>query len=131
MEISPTHGLSRDLARYCEQTSVRASGNWQVLRWAEVVDALMKVQRLSRGMVDGKVVVGIEDYGAIALVVTEGEVRCARTEEEPQVSCDPATCMRLLFGPLAPSQVIPLAREAAMLESWCPLPLYWPRQDGV
>ena len=64
-------------------------------------------------------------------VVTDGEARCARTEEEPQVSCDPATCMRLLFGPLAPSQVIDLPQPAAMLESWCPLPLYWARQDGV
>ncbi|SVE23296.1 uncharacterized protein METZ01_LOCUS476150 [marine metagenome] len=82
-------------------------------------------------MVEGKVVVGIEGYGAIALVVTDGEARCARTEEEPQVSCDPATCMRLLFGPLAPSQVIDLPQPAAMLESWCPMPLYWARQDGV
>lgn len=131
METNPANGFSRDLARYCEQMSVRPSGNWQVLRWAEVVDALLKVQRLSRGMVDGKVVVGIEGYGAIALVVSEGEARCTKTEEEPQVSGDSATCMRLLFGPLAPSQVIELSGPAAMLESWCPLPLYWARQDGV
>ena len=132
LDMSPVNNVSRDLARYCEQTSVRPSGNWQVLRWAEVVDALMKVQQQSKaGLVEGKVVVGIEGYGAIALIVTDGEARCARTEEEPQVSCDPATCMRLLFGPLAPSQVIDLPQPAAMLESWCPLPLYWARQDGV
>jgi predicted N-acetyltransferase YhbS len=131
IEMNPAHGFSRNLAKYCEQTSVRPSGNWQILQWAEVVDALMKVQRQWRaGLVDGKVIVGIEGYGAIALVVKDGEPRCAKTEEEPHVSGDSATCMRLLFGPLAPSQVLSLG-PAAMLESWCPLPLYWSRQDGV
>ena len=132
LDMSPVHSVGGELARYCEQTSVRSTGNWQVLRWAEVVDALMKVQGLSRaGLVDGKVVVGVEGYGSMALVVTDGEARCVKTEEEPQVSADPATCMRLLFGPLAPSQVMPLSRPAATLESWCPLPLYWARPDGV
>ena len=84
LDMSPVNNVSRDLARYCEQTSVRPSGNWQVLRWAEVVDALMKVQQQSKaGLVEGKVVVGIEGYGAIALVVTDGEAvifTCQRFE---------------------------------------------------
>ncbi len=46
---------------------------------------------------------------------------------------DPAreTALRLLCGPLPPSRVMPLPPRAAPLESWCPLPLIWARQDSV
>jgi hypothetical protein len=47
------------------------------------------------------------------------------------VQCDQLTAMRLLFGPARPSETVPLPAGARLLEQWCPLPLYWPHQDGV
>jgi predicted N-acetyltransferase YhbS len=127
--------LSRDLVhnlgRYCEQASVRSSGNWQVIDWIAVTDALMKTRRRNTPMADGSVVLAIEGYGAIQLQVSGDEAGCAAADGPPDLRCNAPTAMRLLFGPLAPSQVMPLPANAAPLEPWCPLPLTWPRQDGV
>jgi hypothetical protein len=66
------------------------------------------------------------------LLEVDGEhICCARTDAEPALSADPATAMRLLLGPLPPSAVLALPADAALLEQWCPLPLFWGRQDGV
>ena len=118
-------------AACCEQISLHSSGNWQIFAWAEVVDALMKAKQAAGPLPEGSVVVDIEAYGAIALSVADGEAGCTRSTAEAQVTVDPATCMRLLFGPLQASQVMPLSPEGALLDMWCPLPLYWARQDGV
>jgi hypothetical protein len=132
IDIAPIAcNLIHRLGRICESTSVKSSGNWQVIDWAAVTDALMKMRRLSGPMADGAVVVGIKDYGAIRLQADRDEAGCAAADEDPDVSCDAPTAMRLLFGPLPPSLVMPLPEVAAALESWYPLPLTWKRQDGV
>ncbi len=132
IDIAPIAcNLIHRLGRICESTSVKSSGNWQVIDWAAVTDALMKMRRLSGPMADGAVVVGIKDYGAIRLQADRDEAGCAAADEDPDVSCDAPTAMRLLFGPLPPSLVMPLPEVAAPLESWYPLPLTWKRQDGV
>ena len=74
---------------------------------------------------------GIEGCGTVAVSVAGGEVSCERVEERPAVFCGHHLAHRLLFGPLAPSQSLRLPRAAEALESWCPLPLFWPRQDAV
>jgi hypothetical protein len=77
------------------------------------------------------VIIEIEGYGRLLLEVDGKHIRCARTDAEPSLSPDPATAMRLLLGPLPPSAVLALPVGAALLEQWCPLPLFWGRQDGV
>ncbi len=132
VDVGPMGGdLIYKLGRCCEAVSVRPSGNWQVIDWIAVTDALMKMRRRSGPMAEGSVVVGIEGYGAIRLQAEGDEAGCAAADEDPDMSCDAPTAMRLLFGPLSPSLVMPLPEKAALLESWCPLPLTWKRQDGV
>jgi predicted N-acetyltransferase YhbS len=132
IEVPPVNGtMIHNLAQFSEQISARISGNWQVFDWSTVTDALMKMRRLRGPMLEGSVVVGIAGYGAVRLEVAGGEARCVMTDEQPDVHGDASSVMRLLFGPLAPSFVMPLPAEAALLESWCPLPLNWARQDGV
>ena len=76
-------------------------------------------------------VIAIEGYASIALEVREKEARAFRTEAEPALIPSAATAMRMLCGPLAPSAVLELPTRAAALDQWCPLPLFWSRQDGV
>ena len=123
--------LARALGKCCERFDVHATGTWEVFDWVAVLDALMKVRRLGGPLLGGAVVVGIEKYGSVRLRVEGDNAGCAMTNEAPAVQCDALTAMRLLFGPLSPSQVLELPAEASLLEQWCPLPLYWPSQDGV
>jgi predicted N-acetyltransferase YhbS len=124
-------GLAHALGRCCEQAEVRASGNWQIFDWVAVVDALLQAQHLTAPLVKGTVVLGIEGYGALQLQVDGGAARCIATDAAADLLCDAPTAMRLLFGPLPPTHVLPLPAAAAPLESWCPLPLTWTSQDGV
>ena len=123
------------LGEVCEASALRGSGNWQVFDWPGVISALLAAKAAAAPsgapLADGRVTLGIGGYGAVAISAAAGEVSCERVEEPPAISCDPHLAHRLLFGPLAPSQSLPLPKAAAALESWCPLPLYWPRQDAV
>ena len=124
-------GLLRGLAQYSENVTAGASGNWRVMDWAAVTDALLRVQQSQGALPDGAVVVGIREYGAIRLQVGSGKASCRRVKAPPDVECDAPTAMRLLFGPLPPDLVLDLPRAARALQSWCPLPLGFARQDSV
>ena len=122
------------LGETCEVTKLCSSGNWQVFDWPRVISALLAARAADPSgvpLTEGRVTLGIEGYGTVAVSVDGGEVSCERVEERPAVSCGHHLAHRLLFGPLAPSQSLPLPKEAEALESWCPLPLFWSRQDAV
>lgn len=120
------------LGRYCESMSVSGTGNWQVLDWVPALDALMKLWRHCVTMAEGEVVLRVEGAATMRLAVRGDEAGCEVAQDAPpDLTCDGPTAMRLLFGPLRPSAVCDLPRKAGILESWCPLPLSWGRQDGV
>jgi hypothetical protein len=123
--------LARRLSQFCEGVSIRSSGNWQVFSWAEVVGALLRLRRSSAPLAAGRTVIGIQGYGRLQLEVDGERTSCALTDAPSVLECDALAAMRLLFGPLSPSQVMALPASAALLEAWCPLPLFWARQDGV
>ena len=132
ISVPPVHtSLAHLLGQCCESTSLRAAGNWLIFAWVELIDTLLKMRLLSGPLLEGRVVVDIQKYGSLALQVEGEQATCERTDDEPTLQCDPPTAMRLFFGPLPPSKVMPLPPQATLLEQWCPLPLYWPRQDGV
>ena len=130
-ELPPWSRLLPKLARLCEGVSASSSGNWQIFDWAATLDALLKTHAALVPLMDGAVVVEIAGYGRVALEVRGNAAQCVRTEAAPALQMDAFTAMRLLCGPLRPSLVLPLPSAAAPLEQWCPLPLFWGRQDAV
>jgi predicted N-acetyltransferase YhbS len=124
-------GLARKLGEICEDQRIVMSGNWRIFDWVTVADALMKMRRAIGPMAEGRVVVEIDGYGTIELSVDGEEAACIASDAAHDLHCSPPAAMRLLFGPLRPSLVLPVPERAAPLESWCPLPLGWCRQDGV
>ena len=130
-ELPPWSRLLPKLAQLSEGVSASSSGNWQIFDWAATLDALLKTRTALVPLMDGAVVVEIVGYGRVALEVRGDDSQCVRTEAAPALQMDTFTAMRLLCGPLSPSLVSPLPAAAAPLEQWCPLPLFWGRQDGV
>ena len=130
-DLAPSNRLLPKLAAVCGGMSVHSSGNWQIFDWAAALDALLKAQCTLIPLIDGAVVIEIADYGKVLLEVAGGSARCIRSDAAPALQTDAFTAMRLRFGPLPPATVLALPQAAAALEQWCPLPLFWGRQDGV
>ena len=132
VDLPATGGtLARELGLCCERVGLHPTGNWRIFDWVTVLGALLQVQRQGLPLLPGRVVLGIEEYGAVALEVDGDQARCEHTTDAPCLQLPASTAMRLLFGPLPPGEVASLPRAAAVLAQWCPLPLFWPRQDGV
>ena len=147
------HGpLGHILGSFAESVSLSSSYNFLVYKWAEVVEALLRLQAATAAtpLPTGTVSLVIEDYGTIELrVPADGAPSCERLFTSPTSSNGPLTrgdrpdqlrlsqmqAMRLLFGPMPPSAAMafPAERgeEAALLGAWCPLPLHWNHEDGV
>jgi predicted acetyltransferase len=124
-------GLLRALGTWCEQVVVRPTGNWRILDWAGVIGALLGLRARSAPLPQGSVSLAIEGYGTLELGVDGERSSCVRSTAGAALTLDALTATRVLCGPLPPSRVIALPREAALLDHWCPLPLWLPGQDGV
>lgn len=123
--------LVRSLGACCENVAVRSTGNFRIYDWERVVGALLGLRALSGPLATGAVSVGVAGYGTLEISVS-GDVRsCRRTDARPDLEMDPLTAMRAIFGPQPPSRAITLPPRAAILDQWCPLPLFCPQQDGV
>lgn len=130
-ELPSWSRLLPKLAQLCEGVTASCSGNWQIFDWAPTLNALLKTRAALAPLLDGAVVVEIAGYGRVELAVRGRAAQCVRTEAAPALQLDAFTAMRLLCGPLPPTLVMPLPAAAAPLEQWCPLPLFWGRQDAV
>jgi predicted N-acetyltransferase YhbS len=123
--------LLSKLADISEDAAVTQSGNWQVFDWVTVIQTLLKARLARSPLVHGAVKVSIEGYGVLEIEVSAGGAGCRLVSGAAALQCDSLLAHRLLFGPLRPSEVMQLPMQAQALEAWCPLPLYWERQDGV
>ncbi len=130
-ELEPWHRLVPQLGQLAESFSTNATGNWQIFDWVSTLDALMKVRATMGPLVAGEVVIEIEGYGVLALQAEGESARCSASTKPVDLIVDAFTAHRLLCGPLPPSRVMALPTAAAVLGSWCPLPLAWTKQDGV
>ena len=138
MRLGPlAGGILHRLGNICERMSVSYSANWQVFDWVAVLEALLRARVASSALMPGRVALEILGVGTLAISVegdstaSEQNVVCELVDEVPMLTCDSKLAHRLLFGPLPPSQVMGLPKEATALEAWCPLPMHWPRQDHV
>lgn len=141
MEIAGTNSLSvetdildvrliRILEQLCESVHPRESGNWRVFDWPDVIETLLQARLGAAAMCEGTVVIGLDDRDiALSISVDCNGPRCEITDAKPDIHDTETQMIRLLFGPCKPSMRMPLPASAAILDSWCPLPLALPIQD--
>jgi predicted acetyltransferase len=129
---APPGAVLRRLNGFAEHMRIEAGGNWQIFNWVRVVDALLKARHTAGPLAHGSLVLGIEGAAsAISLTVDSDGAHCRATDRDPDLSLDPLTATRLLFGPGPTSAVLPLPQSASILAAWCPLPLGFSHQDHV
>lgn len=121
--------LADELGRVAEEYHLRPSGNWQIFDWERVLRALLALRHRTTALAPGEVIIGIEGYGHLSLTASAHGITCERTDADAAVKMSPTLAMRTLFGPHPPWAAGAICGSA--LDSWCPLPLFMPRQDGV
>lgn len=114
-----------------EMVRVEDAGNWRIFDWPAVVTAMLQVVQQWRPLLPGRIVLEVQGQANFEMRADGRSATCALTDAPAVLSTDGPTMTRLLFGPLRPSQVMTLPADAAVLDQWCPLPLYLGRQDGV
>jgi predicted N-acetyltransferase YhbS len=122
------------LGPVAESLSLGENGNWLVLDWVTVLDTILGAvaEQVPDAMPPGSVVLEVTETGdRLELWVDGAHGGCTTSRRRPAVALPGATLVRLLFGPLPPTAVVPLPADAAALAAWCPLPLGVPRQDQV
>ncbi len=122
--------LNDYLSTHAERADLRATGNWQVWDLAAVAGALLRARHAARALPEGRLVLGMGER-RYSLWVSGAEAGCETTGSEPDLEASPETMLRILFGPLPPALVAPLAARAQLLGAWCPLPLSTSAQDRV
>jgi hypothetical protein len=116
--------LVRRMAELADSVVLNDGDNWRVFDWEKVVSALMSAAVLDRGLAEGRVTLGIEGYGNLALEIANGKASCAKTTAKSALTLDALKAHRVLLGPLSPKDVIEVPLSARILNDWCPLPLY-------
>ncbi len=122
----------RCIGRFAEGWEASTSYNWRIIDWERVIGALLKLKATMVSLPDGEVRIGIEGYGTLHMSVHGSDVRCAKTDDTPQITMDPLTATRLLCDCVSPAYVVDLPAEVeSLLRAWCPLPLYWSSVDAL
>ena len=121
---------ARSLGAFADKSELGCCGNWQVFDWPALLAAVLGERARGGSLPDGEVVIEIAGAGRLRLWVDGSAGGCTATDDVPQVTLDPFTAMRVLFGPL-PAHLGGAASLPAALESWCPLPLHIPSPDRV
>jgi hypothetical protein len=115
---------------------VTHSGNsmWNVLRWKEVISALMKRKAEYAALEPGKLVFDIENEEKISVSFCEdGIVRVENTDEKADFEFKGLSAARALFGP-APEVIFGIGNDRrlnTLIKSWFPLPLTWLSTESV
>lgn len=118
----------RVFAAGCESYEITYPSRFQIINWAGITDALLKLKASYESLADGEWILGIKGYGAIRLYVQGDTVGCEKTDAAPELELDRLQASRLLFGPLPAYSV---ADVAPVVKSWLPLPLSWDFLDFV
>lgn len=121
--------LCHELGRICNSVEIKDIDNWCIYNWEKVISAYLQTKISRIPLQDGRVILGIKEYGNLCICVSDGVSSCVRTQEAATLNVEPAQAARLLFGPLPPSAVVDLPKYEVILNSWCPLPLYLSEQD--
>ena len=127
INLSPLQlGELHQLGRLSAVHWVQSCGNWRILRWAPVLRALLEARLHLSPMLPGTVAIAIEGVGGFELHSDGARSTCTPCPpDRASLRAPPEEMLRMLCGPLPPSRVARLPPDAALLDQWCPLPLYW------
>ena len=126
------HALCSVLSRVCEALTAEAATHFKVLNWERMVEAVLTLKASVLPIPDGRLLLGIIDYGTLEMVKEGDTVRVTRCADTADITLDKLTATRFLFGMLPPQLVAALPEDKSrLITAWFPLPMSWNGQDRV
>ena len=118
----------RVFSEVCEGCIAHSPSHFKIINWTKVTDAFLKLKATYCKLMPGELKVEIEGYGTIRMFVDENKAGCEAYNGKPDITLDPISATRYVFGTLPP---IYTADASPIAQSWFPLPLSWNGQDRV
>ncbi len=120
--------IAAQLSRECAMPTISHASQFKILHWAKLADALLKL-KYRAAPPNGRFSIHIHTFGT--LVYQDGVFQMTQTAIA-DLSLDPLTATRFLFGPDSPTAVCSIPAEKRTLAlALFPLPLSWNGQDRV
>ena len=113
-----------------ERISVVEDSCFAVLHYQEVVAAMMDLKAMTTTLADGAFTLCVEGRESIRIAVQGGKPEVTPWAGPCDVTLPPLKAMRLLFSPVTSVYDFECNLPAAA-HQWLPLPLGYPKQDGV
>lgn len=120
--------LIHTLNLIAQSHSVMPDPSVNVLDYPRVIEAFLTLKGMNQPLIDGRLVIEVQEKGCYVIEVKDGVVSVTETEDKPQISLPHIQMMCWLFSPLG--QIGEEKRTPEMC-SWLPIPIYLPRCDDV
>lgn len=120
--------LIHTLNLICQGHSLSPDPSFNVLDYPKVIEAFLTLKGMNEPLVDGRLVIEVQEKGKWAVEVCDGTVSVTETSDKPQISLPHIQMMCRLFSPFGQIGEEELTPE---MRSWLPIPLYLPRCDDV
>lgn len=127
----------RIFSTVCESWEISQSYMFKVLDWPAVLTALLQARADLTALPEGHFSFSLTDADqAYQLSYRLGQASCQPYAGAPDLQMDERTATRLFLGPLAPQATLSACQDLdaslnRLLSSWLPLPMNWPRPDGI
>jgi predicted acetyltransferase len=117
------------LVSFCENYSINNSANIYVINYLKVIKAFMNLKNSITPLIEGVLVIEIEENGRYKLEVKNGVVSVEETDMPYDIALSHLEASSLLFSHSSFVNLICTANP--LMKSWFPLPLFYPSLDNV
>lgn len=120
----------QELNSFAENIEISAAYNFNVMNFPAVTQAFLRLKNNITRLPDGKLALGIQDYGNILISVSDGQANVSFTDEEPEYSFGRLEAMRIFFSPSSAFS-LGVMENNIFAKSLFPIPLYLETNDKV
>lgn len=133
MSLMPLqNNLLQYFGRIAEDIGSGTANSYFIRNWVGITDAFMQLRASQTFLPEGRIVLEVKGYGGLDIRANGNIGSCTRTDDKPDITLDPLTATRFIFGPMPALTVADVPGDIALQASaWFPLPLSWNTQDRV
>ncbi|MDP4152015.1 MAG: GNAT family N-acetyltransferase [Bacillota bacterium] len=118
------------LQKIAERTIITHDSMFQIFNFPKVLEALLLLRKKYIPLSDGKVTLQIDEDEPFTIIVTSGDVQIISSNLIPDIKLSVFDAMGIFFSPICNFYDFGTDLNN-LLHSWFPLPLFFPKQDGV